>query len=121
MRIFGNLVLTRPLRYLISLSVKGNFNFSLIDYNGQTFDTTTSADGSIIFTLNDDNAVMGLTGTTFEDNVEVVYKATQLVAGVATITETAAAPTSPSAGSRPALAVGLLAGLVLMSMLLLVL
>jgi hypothetical protein len=75
----------------------------LIDYNGRNFDlfSNTATDGTKRFTLDDDCEAVGLIGVTAETNVEVVYKASQVDSGVATITQTPSGPTgNPSAGSK---------------------
>lgn len=85
--------------YTVDLKVaKGAFNFTLVDYLGKTFDTSDMGSGTIAFTLTDDWASVGVTGMTFDKDVEVSYKATQLFAG--DVTATTPAPTRLSAGSR---------------------
>jgi hypothetical protein len=84
--------------------VKGTFNFTLMDYLGNSFDTVSGADGALSFTLDDDHDAVGISGTTFDDDVQVVYRASQVAdSGGTTIT---AAPT-PTASNSAATRVGM--------------
>lgn len=63
--------------YNISLSItRGNLSIEVVDYSGQTFDSTTNTDGSVSFTLNKNAVAVSLIGTTTDDDVEVSYRAT---------------------------------------------
>jgi hypothetical protein len=94
--------------YTVRLDIKGNLNISLTDFNGQPYDFTTNADGSITFNLDDEYDGMGLFGITTDpdDAVDVVYRATQ-ISNVATTTPTqsiasptATTSTKPNSGVR---------------------
>lgn len=109
--IFNTFVLitrTDLTRYTVRLDIKGNLNISLTDFNGQSYDFTKNADGSITFDLDDEYDGMGLFGTTTDpdDAVDVVYRATQ-ISNVATTTPTqstasptATASTNPNSGAQ---------------------
>ncbi|KAI3317850.1 hypothetical protein HD806DRAFT_359034 [Xylariaceae sp. AK1471] len=64
--------------YIVNLTIRGAFNLSLADNNGESFDFTQNSDGSILFTLDNDEDAVGLSGMTYDDDVEVVYQASQV-------------------------------------------
>jgi hypothetical protein len=62
--------------YIVSLTIaKGNLSISVVDYSGETYDSTTLPDGSISFTLTEDTDAVALIGMTTDDDVQVVYHA----------------------------------------------
>lgn len=82
------------------MTITGNLaNITLLDYLGYTYNTTTNADGSISFTLSEETDAIGFAGTTYDDNVGVVYSASQLAAApTSTPTTTTVSPTQKSDG-----------------------
>ena len=65
----------------------------MLDYLGAVFEFSTTVDKSITFNLNEDTDGVSLIGTTYDDDVNVVYSALQI------FTTTTAVPTASSTTS----------------------
>jgi hypothetical protein len=82
---------------------------TLVDYNGNSFDTSTMSNGLISFSFPKNMVGISLIGTTFDSNVEVNYQAQAVNTAAGTTTTTpppqmssVAAPTASSTSSSAA-------------------
>ncbi|EPS40004.1 hypothetical protein H072_6284 [Dactylellina haptotyla CBS 200.50] len=82
-------------------TTKGAMNMTLTDYNGTPFDlsanTGTDGSASVSFSLDDTYIGVGISGVTYDQNLEVAYHAKQVS------TETSAAPTTTTTTTTPKL------------------
>jgi len=87
-------------RYTANMTITGNLtNITLFDYLGYTYNTTLNADGSISFILSEETDAVGFGGTTYDNNVGVVYSASQLATAIpSTPATTTVSPTKKSDG-----------------------
>lgn len=87
--------------YNVHLDIKGNLTVSLTDSNGLPYNFTQNSDGTISFSLYDDQSAMGLFGTTTDadDKVNVVYHASKVGSGNSTATASTSTQPTPTASA----------------------
>ena len=86
--------------YSVNINVAGGaLNFTLVDYNGQTYAFTQSGN-TISFDLDDDTDQVSLTGTTYSGNVSVRYSASSAGSSSATSSSASSTATAKSEGIK---------------------